>query len=141
MELGHLNQSLYPRAVTASVEGKSRQDGQGRGIHSGHTASVKKGSAAAVERERVQRQQSERRQTDQQSVNRHNAEQDPEYAGFTSASAFGDRLAVATKQARQTQTRRGYSPPALVSARGREANRRYLDASLANQSRFIDEVV
>jgi hypothetical protein len=143
MELSHLNQRLYPRAISASVEGQLRQDGNERGTAPEPAISVKKG-AAAVQREQsqqVRRDEAQRRIFDEQRAQRRNAEHEREITSYADSSAIGDRMAVASRQARQTHTRRSYSPPALVSARGREANRRYLDTSFSNQARFIDELV
>ena len=143
MELGHLNQSLYPRAIKPSVEGQIRQEGQG-GITPDPASAVKKGAADAIHRHQSQqarRDETDRRITNEQTVQRHAAEHGHELGGYSEASSVGDQLAVASRQARQTQARRGYSPPALLSSRGREANRRYLDATLSNQPRFIDELV
>lgn len=144
MELSHLNQRLYPRAISASVEGQLRQDGNERGTTPEPATSVKKGAAAAVQREQsqqVRRDEAQRRIFDEQRSQRRNAEHEREITGYADSSAIGDRMAVASRQARQTHTRRSYSPPALISARGREANRRYLDTSFSNQARFIDELV
>jgi len=144
MELRHLNQGLYPRAVNASVEGQLRQDGQGRGLTPESTSSVKKGASTEIQhgqRRQLQRDATERQISNDQSTQRRNAEQERAIGGYAEASTFGDQLAVASRQARQSQTRRSYTPPAFESARGREANRRYLDVSSSNLPRFIDEVV
>jgi hypothetical protein len=144
MELGHLNQSLYPRAVTPSVEGRLRQDGQERELSSDYTSPVNNRASNAIQQgraQRVQRDETERRRFDQESIQRQNAQQEQEISGYSNAASFGDRMAVASQQARQSHARRGYSAPALVSARGREANRRYLETSLSNQPRFVDELV
>lgn len=144
MELGHLNQSLYPRAVSPTVEGKLRQDGGQRGVNPEYAASGQKAPASAVRRDhgqRIQRDGAQRRMQDERAIHRHSREQEQEFANYTHAAAYGDRMAVASRQARQTHHRRSYSPPALVSARGREANRRYLDTSVSQPARIIDEVV
>ena len=144
MELNHLKQNLYSRAVTPSVEGQLRHDGHDRGMGPESPSFVRKEAPDAVQRQRsqqVRRDEVDRRNYSEQSAQRRTAEYGHDLAGFSEATSFGDRLAVATRQARQTQSKRGYSSPALVSARGREANRRYLDASLSNQPRFIDELV
>lgn len=78
---------------------------------------------------------------DEQMGHHHNADQELEIARNPNGFSFGEQLAVASQQARHFHHKRGYTPPALISARGREANRRYLDTPLSNQSRFIDEVV
>ncbi|MBI1421990.1 MAG: hypothetical protein GC149_00905 [Gammaproteobacteria bacterium] len=144
MELAHLQQSLYPRAVTASGEGNLRRDGQEREFSPGHASSVKKQSSMEAQQqrlERVRRDDAERRGFEEQAVRQYQAQQDPDTLGYTNASVFGDRLAMASRQARQSQARRGYVPPAMVSARGREANRSYLDVANSHQPRFIDEIV
>jgi len=143
MELSHLNQSLYPRPVTAAVEGHSRQDGSDRELTPYTSASVKRRASTDQHRhsDRVRREESQRRMHDQQALRRHHVDQELEIARNPNASSFGEQMAVASRQARHSHTKRGYTPPALVSARGREANRRYLDAPMSNQARFIDEVV
>ena len=144
MELGHLSPSYYPRTVNASMEGQLRQDGQQRGASPESTSSIKKGVSAAVQRERnqlSQREQSERRLGDERSTQSHVAEQAPAFDGFAESANFGNRLAVASRQARQTHAKRDGTSPAVVSAKGREANRRYLDTALSNQTRFVDELV
>jgi hypothetical protein len=143
MELSHLNQSLYPRPVTAAVEGHSRQDERERELTPGTSAAVKRRASTDQRRhsERIRREESQRRLHNEQAMRRHHADQELEIARNPNASSFGEQMAVASRQARHLHTKRGYTPPALVSARGREANRRYLDASMSNQARFIDEVV
>lgn len=131
MDLTHLNHNLYPRAVTASVEGRLRPE------HADHTAtdSHKPPVPMTPARRQAQRAETARQYQQQEAI------QWPKSDPGRDSPAFGEQMAVASRQARQTHARRAYSAPPLVSARGREANRRYLDSSLASQPRLIDEVV
>lgn len=143
MELSHLNQSLYQRAISASVEGQSRQDGQ-KGLTPESPTNVKKDTTAPVQRHKAQQQRIDdiqRRVQNEQLEQRSGSGHEREAGGYTEAASVGDQLAMASRQARQTRVRRNYAPPALVSATGQEANRVYLDVHAAAQPRFIDEIV
>lgn len=143
MQLGQLNQSLYPRAINPSTEGNKRQDGQEREIRPGVAASTKRPQSAPGRGDaRIHRDDRERHYQHEQKLRRESARQEQEYSDFTSrAASYGEQLAQASRQARHMHQRRSYSPPALVSAKGREANRRYLETGQASQARFIDEVI
>lgn len=144
MELSHLNQSLYQRAITASVEGQLNQEGQGRGLTPEAATSVKKEVPAAIQRHRNQQQRLDdvqRRVQSEQQAQRYVAGHEHDSTSYAEAANLGDQLAVASRQARQSRARRSYTPAALVSATGQEANRRYLDVLAAAQPRFVDEIV
>lgn len=143
MELSHLNHSLYARPVTAAVEGHARRNDRERELTPGHNSAVTKRPSADQHRhsDRIRRDDGQRRLHNEQELRRQYADQELAFARNPNASSFGEQMAVASQQARHLHTKRSYTTPAMVSARGREANRRYLDASMSKQAHFIDEVV
>lgn len=143
MDLSYLNHSLYPRAVNASVEGHLRR-GESEQKLTARSAFRRHDTPAAASQPRPSSARSnlaEQRHGEQQAAQGRNPDSGQVMAGYAGASDFGAQMKVASRQARQSHARRGYHVPALVSARGREANRRYLETSLSNQHRFIDEMV
>jgi len=141
MDLSYINHSLYPRAVNASAKGRLRH-GETEQEFATYSTSRTPDTAATEHQQRPsssRSSQSRQRQGEQQAGRPgRNPHSDQAMAGNM---GFGEQMAVATRQARQAHVRRGYTVPALVSARGREANRRYLETSMSNQHRFIDEMV
>lgn len=136
MDLTNINHKTYPRAVEATAEGHLRPAASTQRpshTHQGTHTSMPARKRAAQHAE-VARQYQEQRADQWGTGGQRSADE----AG---SSGFGDQLAAASRQARQSHVRRRYSPPALISARGHEANRRYLDTSLSSQPRIIDEVV
>lgn len=143
MDLSYINHNRYPRAVNASVEGRLRH-GESEQEFATYSTS---GQPQRVTTEHGQSpissrpNQPQQRQGRQEAAHGRNPDSTQAMGGYSGNPAFGEQMAVASRQARQAHAHRSYTPPARVSTRGQEANRRYLETSLSNQHRFIDEMV
>lgn len=134
MDLTPINHKTYPRAVTASSEGHLRSESTAP--KSSYAQRHEQAPTLAQKREshpaEVARQYQEQRADLSASRQR---------GGKHGNNRLEEQLAEASRRSRSTHVRRRYSPPALISSRGHEANRRYLDTSMTGQPRIIDEVV
>lgn len=142
MEIGHLKQQLYPRAVSASVEGSLQQEYP----RSGQTqAQASQGRERPVPQHVAQRGSHEPaaappRLYPPAAAHSPAAELEADHATAMLAASLGEKLAQ-SRQVRHSASKRGYTPAAMVSATGKRAHASYQQPQQGMPARFVDEVV
>ena len=142
MEIGHLKQHLYPRAVLGTVEGSLRQ-----APASGDEAQVNPATARQRTAQQSPAQQhaaqqavaAQARASGQEPLRSAHSEPESEQAGAMLAASLGEKLL----QARQTRStpRRGYTPDAMLSSTGKRAHASYQQSDRMPSARYVDELV
>lgn len=139
MEIGHLKQQLYPRAVSASVEGSLQQEYP----RSGQTqAQATQGRERPVPQHVAQRGSHEPSPPTAPRLYSPApaAELEADHAMAMLAASLGEKLAQ-SRQVRHNTSKRSYTPAAMVSATGKRAHASYQPPQQGLPARFVDEVV